>query len=430
MRYILPTDAIKNLQSLRDHYQKEKKVNLEDEPSIIGVPTFFGGVDVESRKKQISFMEKILTVLGPNLKNIEEIRTPEELLSNSAASRLCLVACWYVQSQNTKKSVLSIEINKALGISAENFPDENDKDECYSTAKRLINLKAAFEEANAALIKAKQKPFSESEWSEFSDFIHKSHVKKELTASPTSYPITSLTQPLFKSAFSYAGATIGLIGGDMMSKTTQTMSTQFQLTAFVGSSLLILGPAGPTGVALFAPMIASKLITNFCSITLAHILGVTMGMVGKGVGTAVGLPLDLAYKLLWKVCAAVGGYMVKEPKISSITGLRIADSKIVFSGIPIEVTPVGKLPKGKIQKTIEFKENGSIYVNGKPIMVPNSKIQLPKEVLEDLKAHFKKCTEEQIEGHPRKLSAISELPDSEETDEHEEEETNSVVSPA
>lgn len=396
MRFVLPTDTIDKLKLLRDQYQQERQVNIEAKPSMIGLPTLFGGTDVTTRKKQIIFLEKILTVLSLNLKNLEEINTPEELQANITAWRLYLTACWYVQSQNSKNSALSRVINNDLGITAENFPDEEDKEICYATARRLINTKNALEDSNAALIKAGLKPLSETDWSQFSKFINDANEKKVSTSPYTDYPITSITQPLFGAAFTYTGATIGLLSGDVISRSTKVMSSKFQLTAFIGSSLLILGPAGPAGVALFAPVIANQLITSFCSITLGHILAVSMGLLGKGVGTLVGLPLDLAYRLLWQACSLVGGYCSTDPKNPIITGMRIGDGMTIISGIAIDVTPVDRLPEGYIKQIIEIKDDGLMYVDGKAIVVPSSGIQLPPEMVAELKIHLKVLSEKSL----------------------------------
>lgn len=425
MRYILPTNAIDKLTLLREQYQKEKNINLDEKPSMFGKPHFFGGVDVGLKNKQIKFIEKVLAVLRPNLKRIETIETPKEMIANLTASRLCLVATWYVDSLKSGTSVLSGIMDKAFGITAENYPDEVDKRECYATAKRLINTKNAFEDSNAALIKAGQEPFTETDWNDFSTFITEKQEKKVSTSTYSNYPITSITQPLFSAAFGYSGATIGLLGADLISQSTKAMSPQFQLTAFVGSSLLILGPAGPTGIALFAPVIASRLITSFCSITLAHVLGLSMALLGKGVGAAVGLPLDLAYRLLWKVCSVIGGYCIKEPGNPVISGMRIADGKMVISGIAIEITPIGKLPEGHIKQTIEFKEDGSIHVDGKRIIIPKDAITLPEDLLDELKTHLKKHSVAEIEG-PKTFTKVEVL---EETEGHTEE-AFSMASPS
>ena len=255
------------------------------------------------------------------------------------------------------------------------------------------------EEANVALIKAKKRPFSEKDWSEFNQLISKAQTKKVSPNPYTNYPITSITQPLFSATFAYTGATVGLLSGDVLSKSTKGMRVKYQLTALIGGSLLLFGPTGPTGVALFAPVIASKLITSFCSITLAHVLGATMGLLGYGVGTVVGLPLDLAYHLLWKVCAAVGGYYYPESEKPTITGIRISDGVALIGGIAINMTPVDKLAEIAHKKQIiELKEDGSLHVDGKPIITEKNGVQLPPIVIEELKEHFKTYSTGAIEG--------------------------------
>ncbi|MCL9682483.1 type IV secretion protein Dot [Legionella maioricensis] len=390
MRLVIPTEALDKLPFLREQYQKARSVDIEETPSMIGMPTMFGGTDVKSRKKQIVFLEKLLIILRPNLKKLEEITSPEELQANITAWRVYLTACWYVQSQNNKNSKLSRIINEDLGITAENYPDDEDKENCYATAKRFVNTKNALEDANVALIKAKKRPFSEKDWSEFTQYLSAFQVKKVSTNSYTNYPITSITQPLFSATFAYTGATVGLLSGDVLSKSTKGMAVKYQLTALIGSSLLLFGPTGPTGVALFAPVIASKLITSFCSITLAHVLGATMGILGYGVGTMVGLPLDLAYHLLWKICAEVGGYYYPDSEKPTISGIRISDGVALVGGIAINITPVDQLAEIAHKKQIiELKEDGSLHVDGKPVFTEKNGVQLPPMVIEELKEKLK-----------------------------------------
>jgi hypothetical protein len=220
MRLTIPDNALDKLPFLRERYQKERKVDIEEPPSMIGMPTMFGGTDVKTRKKQIVFLEKLLIILRPNLKKLEEITSPEELQANITAWRVYLSACWYVQSQNNGNSALSRVINEDLGITSENYPDEEDKENCYATANRFVNTKNALEDANVALIKANKRPFTEKDWSEFTHFISKSQTRQVSSNSYTNYPITSITQPLFSATFAYTGATVGLLSGDIVCKSS------------------------------------------------------------------------------------------------------------------------------------------------------------------------------------------------------------------
>jgi hypothetical protein len=392
MRFILPAGAFTNLNFLRVQYQTERNVNLEEHPSFFGLPTALGGIDVVTRSKQVKFLEKMRVVLNANLIKEEDIKTPEQWTANLTASRVMIAACLYVQSQISKPkkhSVLYRFINHNLGVTEINYLDSEDKEICMLAANRVINSSlCALDQANAALKRARMTPFTEIEWQEFSSYLSEISINN-ISANPyTNYPITSITQPLFGKVFSYAGSTIGFLGGDVASQSTQLMSTKMQLTALIGSSLLMLGPTGPMGVALFSQVIAGKLITSFCTISLANILGTVLGMVGQGVGMGVGLPLDAAYRLLWKACSLIGGYYGNHPNNSKLTGIRIGDGVTMIGGIAIEVTPIEDLPKGFEQKSIEIKNDGKIYIDGKLVEIPETGVQLPAEVIAELKMHL------------------------------------------
>jgi hypothetical protein len=169
----------------------------------------------------------------------------------------------------------------------------------------------------------------------------------------------------------------------------------------IGGSLLLFFPTGAPGLALFAPIIASKLINAFSTITLAHVLGATMGIIGHGVGTIIGLPLDLAYHLLCKVCVSVGGYYYREYAPPIFTGIRISDGVVLINGIAVTIMPVEKLTEIHSEKIIELKielkEDGSLYINGKGIITAQDGIQLPPIVIEELKEYIKNYSTAKIE---------------------------------
>ncbi|HAZ7573883.1 type IV secretion protein Dot [Legionella sp. PATHC032] len=396
MRYILPAGALTSLNFLRQDYKTEKQVDLDQPPSLIGVPTFFGGTDVVSRDKQTKFIKKMILVLRANLAKEEEITSPEQWEANLTASRVVIAACLYIQSQISSpksNSKLYNLINKDLGITDTNYLDDEDKEICFLAANRVINSSlSAFSDANAAIRKANVKdlpPFTEQEWSEFSKYVASVSIKKVSTNPYKDYPITSITQPMFGAAFSYTGATIGYLGGDVISQSSKAMSTKLQITTMVGSTLLMLGTTGPMGVALFSQVIASKLVTAFFSISLAHVLGTTMGILGQGVGMGIGLPLDYAYRLLWKASATIINYYSNYPNTSQMTGIRIADGKSIINGIVIEYTPSSDLKTEEGQQTVEITEEGKLLINGKEVTIPDGGVQLPLELINELKAQLK-----------------------------------------
>lgn len=408
MGYILPAGAFTNLDFLRNQYETEKQVNLEEKPSFFGRPTAIGGTDIPSRKKQIKFLEKMRVVLNANLIKEEDIKTPEQWSANLTASRVLIAACVYVQSQIAspkQHSALYRLINANLGITTENRLNAEDLKICFLAANRVINSSlSAIDDANAALKKANMPLISEEDWDSFSSFLSNYSKKQGSSNAYSNYPITSITQPLFGKAFACAGSTLGFLGGDALSKSTYFMSPKVQFTALIGSSLLMLGPSGPMGVALFSQVIAGKLITSFCSISLGQILASVLGLVGQGVGIGVGFPLDTAYRLLWKACSLIGGYYGAHPNNSKLTGIRIADGITMMGGMAIEVTPIKELPQDFQQNSIEIKKDGNLYIDGQLVVIPKAGIQLPAEVIAELKKQL------QIENIERPNTALALAP--------------------
>lgn len=386
MRFILGSNKLFNLDALREKYQQEKKIDLNAVQSSFSMPTLFGGTNVLMRKEQIAFMEKMLNILRPNIIKEEDIKTNEELEANLTSARVVLATVLYLQSQigySKRRSVLYRLLEDELGITSTNYLDDEDEEMCILAAKRIITSESFVEHANASLRDAQAAPITEKEWMDFKNFLlSKSPLK--FTIDPyVNYPITNVAQKLFGAAGAYAGATVGMLSGEMLSGSTKALSAKTQLTTLVGSTLLVFRSAGPAGVALFAPAIAIRLIGAFCSISLAHILGMSMGIVGKGVGIGVGMPLDISYKLLSATCNIVCAHAISPTK-SLISGIRIYDGMAVINGIAIEPTSIDALSKGATM-TVDVRE-GKLYIDDKLIDVPETGIKLPEATMELLKA--------------------------------------------
>lgn len=398
MRFILTDNAIANLESLRYQYQYERKVNLDEKPSLIGLPTLFGGINVLERKDQISFLEKMYVILKSHLLKEEEIKTSEQFHEHISASRVMIAVCLYVQSQiiNSKRhSVLYRLIEDNLGIDSENFLDDEDKETCFLTANRVINSsKIDLEKANCSLENEGLKPISEKEWKTFADFLDKKTEPLKPLPLESDYPITAITGPFFRMGLMYSGATAGMLLGDTISNASFVMGSKTKVTALIGTTLIVLGQAGPTGIAIFAPVVAGKLISAFCSISLAHVLGSTMGLVGQGIGTVVGIPLDVGCKLIKIMCGLIGSYCQKLPESPDVTGYRIADGMLVINGIALQILPENKIPENYVKQVIEITDDGKMYIDGILTTPPLSGIQLPKTIIEELKEHSKQKEEE------------------------------------
>ncbi|AWN73798.1 hypothetical protein LEAN103870_17825 [Legionella anisa] len=388
MHFILAPGCIAKFDNLRKDYEAEKKIDLNKKPSIIGTPIFFGGTDLVSRSKQISFLEKVRTLLKIHLLNEEDIKTPAQRQVYMIAARFMLAACLYVQSQiksSKRNSTLYRLTEDYFGITVINYLDDEDKEACYLTADRLVKTPHALEHANVALEKDGLKPFTEKEWKEFTDFLKEMTRTKESKEQFTSFPVISITQPFFGTALAYAGATVGVVMAEGITNSTTAISPRVQLTALVGSTLLVFSPAGPTGVALLAPVIATKLLTSFCTISLAHIMSTAGNYLGQGIGIGVGLPFDAAYNLLWSICSLISRYYSKSSQLAALDGVRIVDGATIVSGIPIQLVPENALPQGYTKKILEITEAGEIRIEGEEIKDSDKPVHIPPEVIEELK---------------------------------------------
>lgn len=370
MRFILPANALNDFHRLRAEYQEIKEVDITAKPAKLGRPIFFGGTDIETRRKQIEFLEKISLVIRPflisDLHHSESKPTIEQWDLHFAAVKVMLGACLYVQAQlsgSKENSVLYTLIQKHLGVTKHNYFDDGDKEACFWAVKDF--LKADHMSAsNRVQAAAQVTPLSPQEWDQFSSFIDAQCTQKS-AASATNYPITCASRTVFGAVFGYAGATIGLLGAEVISRSAHAAPFQNRLTALIGSGLVVVGPQ--VGAALFAPVIAGKLITTYCNISMAHIMGISTNIIGQGVGIAVGLPLDVACKLLWNACAIIGArYYKGEQAMPSLNGIRIEDGAMVIDGIPMKLIAEDELKH--LGKTIIEVREDNLYINDKPVV--------------------------------------------------------------
>lgn len=393
MRYILSTGALARKYDFNEEYKKRTQIDLKNPPTPIqlpyllggfkvdlGLPTSLGGKNIKARTVQISFFDKFRALLIHKLIQNDEIKTTKQSPSGLTASRVICGVGLYEQSQMSSNSTFYKLIDDFLGVTETNYFDEEDKQICFLAAYRFIKTANAFEDAGVVLTEVGLEQFSEIEWNNFANFLSKYANNQVPETSYSYYPISSVTGPLFETAGSYTGATIGFLGGDVISQSTKLIPVKLQVTLGV-SSLLLLGPSGPMGVSLFSQVIASKLITTFCQFSMAHILATLMGLAGKCVGIGVGLPLDMAYILLSKACAIIGNY---NATANCTTGIRICDGKAIIGGCVLEPATLSTDATDTPMNVIEIREDRLLYINNAQIEVPDS-ATLPPELLEELK---------------------------------------------
>lgn len=406
MRYILPAGTFTKLGFLREEYQKDRKVNLDKDPSFFSMPTWAGGINISKRRQQALFIEKMIYVLSDNLLKQEDIINEPQRDAVLTASRVMIIACLFVQSEISKpqsNSKMYTLINAKLGITNENYLDADDLNICFKAANCIINSPSAEYDANMKLSKSSTfSQFGEPEWRRFSDYIKTNLEYYKTSEDPYQhYPITSITKPLFGTLFGAAGAAVGLIAGEVLSGTTQAISPKLQMTAAIGSTLLMLGSTGPVGIALFSQVLASKFITYYCCISLSRLCELSMNIVGQGVGIGIGAPLDLAYILLKSSCNIIHEYYTRA-NYPKMTGILIGNGLVMIEGIPpeIKITEAQYIEaenpgSSEIEANPQLLEaqNGNLYVDGNLITISTNTGTLPPEVIEKISQELNRETE-------------------------------------
>lgn len=114
-------------------------------------------------------------------------------------------------------------------------------------------------------------------------------------------------------------------------------------------------------------------------------MGTAAGYLGQGVGIGIGFPLDAAYNLLWSICSLISRHYSKTPELAPIDGIRIVDGAMIIAGIPIQWVAENALPEGCTKKILEITEEGEIHIEGEEEIESESPMQIPPEVIEELK---------------------------------------------
>lgn len=388
MRYVLPEDGIENIKSLRSRYEKKAGVDLSKAPNFFRLPTAVGGKDIQNREAQISFIEKILCLLDSKFLKDKEIETVEQYMANLTASRVTLAACLYVRDQisptytirSEQNSVLYSLIDQALSMHSINTMDDDDKMSCYAAAESLLALSEAFDYANQCLSKANHEPFTTEEWDRFKKYISQQTSKRQADSAYVHYPVTSLTKPLFGYVGSSIGATAGFLSGHILSTSSLMTPTNHNITASIANGILLCGLGSTLGASFVAPLVATKALGAFLEIFLAQSLHYVMQKAGESAGTAIGMPLDLAYQYLYYAIKTIWESYRYDP--INFSGIRIADGKIIQNGMVIDSELNQAAQLSKQQKTISIQADGSFQVKG------GEKYNL-KDIMAQVTAEFK-----------------------------------------
>lgn len=392
MQFILTPGSIEQFDNLRTDYERERKINLKATPSMFGMPTLFQGPDVKNRCQQISFLEKIKWVLQRYLIKDEEIKTSEQWQAKLMASRILISSALFIQHEigrSKENSVLYRLINKYLGITETNDFDDQDKESCYQTVAQFVYKPDSLKQINRVMQTISTEQFSQSEWRRFSHFIKIHSNKQNFQEHKTNnYPVTSLISPVFETAFSFVGSTIGWVVAETVISSSIILSPRVKMTSLIGT-LLVIGPAGSTGIALLAPVIASKLISSFCTNSLSNLSETTMRLLGKGTGFFVGLPFDLVYNLLKASGTLIMNYTFPPPISELKDGIRIADGVYIVQGNPMQLNLISQQKVS--EQRLQITAKGEFFVDGQPIENLHNPMAL---MIQELEEQFARESEE------------------------------------
>lgn len=298
MPFLLSDNFISQLTRLRVDYESATGVKLNKTSQPLAISCFFGAKDVESRHRQIAFIEQWFALLQKDLCEGRSHDSLERMQCHVASLRVLVVVGLYINSKieetytlrSGASAVLEQLINKALGISSDNVMDHETKACCLLAAKRYLAKPGRLQAINEGV----RDPITETQWREFSRFITSQYALLEKKYQ-REYPITAVTVPVCGKSLALAGYATGYVLGDMIAKTSELTPVRCAMTAIMGSCVVTIG--GPIS-AVSTMLIAGRILDIFCGISLAYVMGTSMEYVGKGVGVGVGLPLDIACKLL------------------------------------------------------------------------------------------------------------------------------------
>lgn len=343
-KFVLPEQQfIIKLLNIRPDYEQREGITLSKASQPYAVSRFFGATDVEARDRQIYFIEKMLIAFAKDLNPPENGFNKQKYLT---ALQMLVSLCFYTKSQIHSNytspysaSTLSQLIDEAMSLSELNVMDPESQACCLLTAEGLFKSEHCLESLNACL----KKQITALEWRDFSNFVSTECglLDKKYVVN---YPITSIMMPLVAVPSKIAGYTVGWVFGNWFGKSAALLSTHTAVAMTLGSGLVFLfGPSAALGAILITPALAGQLIETYCGISLGIIMGETMNLVGNGVGFTVGMPLDLAVKLLGKTCSVITDLYQNNPAYPQLTGISLSDGVSICEGKPIEFGHVDQL---------------------------------------------------------------------------------------
>lgn len=345
MTFVLSENFITQLGNIRKNYEKEAGVKLDQAAQPYSISLFFGAKDVDSRKKQIVFIEQWLSALHRHVSLTPVFDSQEALQDHITALRVLVAVGLYIKFQidgtytfgSGASTLLERLIGQAMGVSRNNTIDEETRACCLLAAKRFLSTEGCFESVNARL----RPPFTEQQWLNFVEFVNK---QSELLDSKykTDYPITMVMMSAMAKPMELVGNATGYLVANVLVKSSVFHPARYALTAMVGSGVFVLiGPTANVGALILVPAITGQAIDFLCGASMAWAMGKALKWVGQGIGMGVGIPLDMSKKLLDKTY----GLLDSKPDIDpTLRGIVLIDGRMIVDAEDLSMDDFEEIP--------------------------------------------------------------------------------------
>lgn len=329
MTYLFPDTALSELSELRKNYELLIKAKLSESPQPYKVSRFFGATNFKARDKQIRLIEIMLSALDDKISKNLQFISKAAIIDHIYALRIVKACSLYILATATSGRLRGL-VKSALKLSNENKMTKESRGCALLAAQRFINQNTLESINKAAAVE-----FSESEWKSFSRFINKQCSLLE-EKNLNNYPVTAILMPTFGIPLTLLGYGAGDLLGRMGAMASPIIPAQIKIAGALGGGLFwLMGNSGSMGIMFLAPTYASQLLKNFCGVSLAWLLGTTMGLAGKGIGFGVGMSIDIAFKLLYEACSLLAYAYHGHMPLAKLTGFNLINGQRVFEGMEI-----------------------------------------------------------------------------------------------
>lgn len=345
LTYVLPDSFLQEFPLLRKNYEAIAKVDLEKTPQPTFFSAYLGATNIEIRKTQILFLEGLYDTVKDKLRPALDFTSEAEVKNHVTALRILIAGCLFVIAQidatytfprDSSSSELGQLLIRLLRLDCEKSHDNPIDSETRSasllTAQQFLTSRNVFERLESSI----PVQMNSASWLQFNQYI-----KKEcdlLTQEYSHYPCRDFMMPACSDIMKLVGYAPGYVLGDALGKSSAMISSRQALTAALSSGLvLLMGPSARLGVIVLIPTCAGKILDMFCGMSLAYVLGASMGIAGMGIGWGVGMTMDLSVQLLQKACQLISRTYYGEGRLPNVNGITLVNSNRVINGMEYEV---------------------------------------------------------------------------------------------